>query len=168
VTGLGATSVTMPFVEVTPALERKVIDCAITGTLSGNTNKMFEVTSHMYPMYMGWSMHFHGASLDVWESLNPAVQTFLTEQFKWFDDRLWKVVAEEEQDGIDCSIGKDPCKYGYKGNMTLVDVSQDALKKQQEILSSTILADWGKRCGNECVGKFNDTIGKVLGLSIKM
>jgi oligopeptide/dipeptide ABC transporter ATP-binding protein len=38
VTALGATSVTMPFGEVTPALERGVIDCAITGTLSGNSD----------------------------------------------------------------------------------------------------------------------------------
>jgi len=166
VSGLGATSVTMPFVEVTPALERRTIDCAITGTLSGNTNKMFEVTSHMYPLYMGWSMHFHGASLDSWNALAPSVQAFLLEQFKWFNDRLWSVVAEEEQDGIDCSIGKDPCKYGFKGKMTLVDLPQADLKRQQEILKASILPDWAKRCGKDCANRFNDTIGKVLDLKI--
>ena len=166
VSGLGATAVTMPFGEVTPSLERKTIDCAITGTLSGNTAKLYEVTSHMYPLYMGWSMHFHGASLNSWNALAPSVQQFLTDQFKWFNDRLWSVVAEEEQDGIDCSIGKDPCKFGYKGNMKLVSTDAAALKAQQEILKTTILPDWGKRCGKECAARYNDTIGKVIGLQI--
>ncbi|HET6468031.1 MAG TPA: TRAP transporter substrate-binding protein [Geminicoccaceae bacterium] len=166
VSGFGATSVTMPFTEVTPALERGVIDCAITGTLSGNTNKMFEVTSHMYPLYMGWSMHFHGASLDSWNALDPAVQEFLLGQFEEFNDRLWTVVAEEEQDGIDCSIGKDPCKYGYKGGMTLVEVSGDDLERQREILESTILPDWAQRCGKDCAETWNETIGAALGMSI--
>jgi len=164
--GLGATAVTMPFGEVIPALERKAIDCGITGTLSGNTAKLFEVTSHLYPLYQGWSMHFHGASLEAWNGLAPEVRDFLTKQFEWFNDRLWSVIAEEEQDGINCSIGKDPCKFGYKGKMTLVDVSPEDLKKQKEILNATILPDWGKRCGKDCAIKFNQTIGKVTGLEI--
>ncbi len=164
--GLGATAVTMPFGEVTPALERKAIDCAITGTLSGNTNKMFEVTSHLYPLYMGWSMHFHGASLEAWNGLAPEVRDFLTKQLEWFNDRLWSVVAEEEQDGINCSIGKEPCKFGYMGKMTLVEAEPEALKRQQEILNATILPDWGKRCGKDCAVKFNETIGKITGLKI--
>jgi len=80
ITGFGATTVTMPFGEVTTSLERGVIDCAITGTLSGNTNKMFEVTSHLYPLYSGWSIHFTAASLDSWNKLDPAVQDFLLGQ----------------------------------------------------------------------------------------
>jgi TRAP-type transport system periplasmic protein len=165
-TGFGATAVTMPFGEVTPALERGVIDCAITGTLSGNTNNLFEVTDHMYTMYMGWSMHFHGASLDVWNRLDPAVQDFLLEQFEWFNERLWTVVAEEEQDGINCSIGIDPCVYGYKGAMTLVERSEEDLARQREILEATVLPDWASRCGADCAEKFNATMGEILGLSV--
>lgn len=166
VSGLGSTAVTMPFGEVTPSLERRVIDCAITGTLSGNTSKLYEVTSHMYPMYMGWSMHFHGASLSSWNALDPKTRDFLTKQLDWFNDRLWNVVAEEEQDGINCSIGKDPCKYGYKGKMTLVPPAEADLARQRDILQKTILPDWGKRCGKACAEKFNQTIGKILNVSI--
>jgi TRAP-type transport system periplasmic protein len=166
IAGLGATPVTMPFGEVTPSLERGVIDCGITGTLSGNTNKMFEVTDHMYPLYMGWSMHFHGASLDVWNALDPAVQAFLEEQFEWFNERLWTVVAEEEQDGINCSIGVDPCVYGFKGAMALVEVSAEDRAKQRAILEASIIPDWASRCGKECAEAFNRTIGAELGITI--
>jgi TRAP-type transport system periplasmic protein len=166
VTALGATSVTMPFGEVTPALERGVIDCAITGTLSGNTNKMFEVTSHLWPLYTGWSMHFHGASLEAWNQLDPTVQEFLLEQFQWFDQKLWDTVAEEVEDGIRCSIGEEPCKFGYPGKMTLVEVSDEAWQRQEEILKQQILPDWAQRCGKECAQTWNETIGEVVGTSI--
>ena len=36
VEALGGTPVTMSFGEVVPAMQNKVVDCAITGTLSGN------------------------------------------------------------------------------------------------------------------------------------
>ena len=166
VTGLGATSVTMPFGEVTPALERGVIDCAITGTLSGNTNKMFEVTKYMYPLYSGWSMHFHGASSASWNRLAPPVQQFLLKEFDAFNERLWRVVAEEEQDGINCSIGKGECKYGYKGNMSLVAVSDSDQARANKIVRDAILPDWAKRCGKDCVQDWNATVGKVLNISL--
>lgn len=166
VTGLGATTVTMPFGEVAPSLERGVMDCAITGTLSGNTNHLHDVTTHMFPMYMGWSMHFHGASQAVWDNLDPEVQAFLEEQFEWFNERLWEVVAEEEQDGINCSIGQEPCQFGYMGSMTLVDVSDDDRARQREILEESILPDWASRCGRDCAERFNETIGAELGIEI--
>lgn len=164
--GFGAIPVTMPFGEVTPALQRGVIDCAVTGTLSGNTNKMHEVTSHMLTLYAGWAMHFHGASIESWNKLDPKVQAFLLNQFAWFNDRLWSVVAEEEQDGINCSIGKDPCKYGYKGSMTLVKPSAADLALSKKILASTIMPDWAKRCGPDCVQEWNKSIGPVVGFTL--
>jgi len=166
VTGLGATSVTMPFGEVTPALERGVIDCAITGTLSGNTAKLHEVTKFMFPLYSGFAMHFHAASLASWNKLPSSVQQFLLKEFDAFNDRLWQTVAEEERDGINCATGQGDCKYGYKGNMTLVNVSPADHAKAKKIVSEVILPDWAKRCGRECVRSWNDTVGKVLSISL--
>lgn len=166
VTGLGATSVTMPFGEVTPALERGVIDCAITGTLSGNTAKLYEVTKFLYPLYSGFAMHFHAASLASWNKLSPPVQQFLIKEFDAFNERLWQTVGEEEHDGINCSIGQGECKYGYKGNMTLVNVSAADHARAKKIVSDVILPDWAKRCGRDCVRSWNDTVGKVLNVSL--
>lgn len=165
-TGFGATPVTMPFGEVAAALERGAIDCAVTGTLSGNTNKMHEVTKFMLTLYSGWAMHFHAVSLASWNRLPPSVQAFLQKELDAFNERLWSVVAEEEQDGINCSIGKDPCKYGFKGNMTLVNPTAADAAKARQIVSSTILADWAKRCGGPCVREWNDSMGKVLNIAL--
>ena len=167
VAGLGASPVTMPFGEVTPALDRNVIDCAITGTLSGNTNKLHEITTHMYTMYAGWAMHFHAASIASWNRLDPRVQAFLSKQLDWFNDRLWSVVAEEEQDGINCSIGQGECKYGYKGKMTLVTPTAEDRALQKKALETVILPDWAKRCKDDCVPEWNATIGKIANITLK-
>jgi len=163
--GLGATTVTMPFGEVATSLERGVIDCGITGTLSGNTNKMFEVTNVMYPLYSGWAIHFTAISKKTWDSLNPAVQKFMLEQYAQFKDKLWATVAEEEQDGINCSIGKDPCKYGFKGKMTLAPVSADDLAAAKKVVVSAVVPNWAKRCGKACTDEWLATVGKVVGIT---
>lgn len=162
--GLGATTVTMPFGEVTPSLERGVIDCGITGTLSGNTNKMFEVTSNMYPLYSGWAIHFTAISKKTWDGLDPKVQKFLLDQYAGFKNKLWSTVAEEEQDGINCSIGKDPCKFGFKGTMALNPVSAADLAAAKKIVTSTVVPNWAKRCGDQCTKDWLDTVGKVVGI----
>jgi TRAP-type C4-dicarboxylate transport system substrate-binding protein len=162
--GLGATTVTMPFGEVTQSLERGVIDCAITGTLSGNTAKLYEVTTHLYPLYSGWSVHFTAISMKTWKALDPRVQNLLLTQYSALNDHLWKTVAEEEQDGINCNIGKDPCKYGFKGKMTLVPISAQDLETAKKVVSGPVLANWAKRCGAPCAEEWVATVGKVVGI----
>lgn len=166
IAGFDAAPVTMPFGEVTPALERGAIDCAITGTLSGNTNKLHEVTQYMFTLYSGWAIHFHAVSLASWNKLPPNVQGFLQKEIDGFNERLWGVVAEEEQDGINCSIGQGACKYGFPGKMTLVRPNAADAAKAKQIVSNTILSDWAKRCGGPCVQDWNGSIGKVLDISL--
>ena len=165
IAGLGATTITMPFGEVTTALERGVIDCGITGTLSGNTAKLFEVTSHLYPLYSGWSIHFTAVSKKSFDALDPRVQKFMLDQYAALKDRLWATVAEEEQDGINCSIGKDPCKYGFKGKMTLNPLSAEDLAAAKKVVSSTVVPNWAKRCGQKCTQDWLATVGVVVGIS---
>ena len=47
---LGAVPVITPFAEVVTAIRTGVVDCAITGTLSGREIGLSEVTSYIYPM----------------------------------------------------------------------------------------------------------------------
>ncbi|WP_442580167.1 TRAP transporter substrate-binding protein [Mesorhizobium sp. ASY16-5R] len=162
--GLGATTVTLPFAEVTTSLERGVIDCAVTGTLSGNTNKMFEVTNTMYTLYSGWSVHFTAVSLETWNKLDPKVQAFLTEQYAGFRDRLWATVAEEEQDGINCSVGRGDCKMGIAAKMTLAEPSAEDLAAAKAVVESTVVPNWATRCGEACADRWLETVGKVVGI----
>src|SRR5215216_1856027 len=74
--GIGATAISMAFAEVVPALSAGVVDCGVTGSLSGNTAGWNEVTKSIYPMSLGWSINVLAVNLETWKRLDPKVQTF--------------------------------------------------------------------------------------------
>jgi TRAP-type C4-dicarboxylate transport system substrate-binding protein len=80
VEALGGTGVTLAFSEVVPALQNKVVDCAITGTLSGNSAKWTEVSTHIHALPVGWSQVMFAASAKRWDSLDPKVRDLLQKE----------------------------------------------------------------------------------------
>lgn len=163
VAGLDGTTVTMPFVEVIPALQRGVADCAVTGTSSGNTARWFEVTSSIYPMNVGWSMAFWAANKDLWDGFSPEVQTLLTEQYAILEESAWQAQIEQDEDALSCSTG-GPCKMGVEAQMTLVDVTDADRAKREEIVQDFVLPQWAERCGEDCVKEWNETVGAAIGV----
>ena len=160
--GIGATSVSMAFPEVVPSLQRGVIDCGVTGTLSGNTGGWGEVTTHQYPMPMGWAIRFAAINLNTWRKLDPRVQTFLTEQFKAFEDKVWMTMADASADADNCNTGK-ACKFGKTANLAIVPVRQQDEAEHKRLVETAVLANWARRCGDACARTWNDTVGKTLG-----
>lgn len=166
VEGAGGTTVTMPFVDVIPALQRGVADCAVTGTLSGNTASWWEVTSHLYPMTVGWSIMFWAVNQDTWESYSPELQAFLTDAFAQFEDKAWQIGAQATAEGIACNAAEGACEIGIVAEqpMTVVPVADEHMAKHGEILRDYVVANWAERCGAECAAEWNETIGKVVGV----
>ena len=164
---LGGTGVTMSFSEVVPALQNKVVDCAITGTLSGNAAKWYEVTTHLYALPVGWSQVMHAVNLKTWERLPAAVRDFLLREIRDLEDRIWKAMDEETRQGIDCNIGRDSCTMGSKGKMTLVPVSDRDRELLGRVLREVVVPKWAARCGAECVQEWNATVGAIVGITAK-
>lgn len=168
VAAVGGTSVTMAFGEVVPALQRKVVDCALTGTLSGNTAGWPEVTTHLFPLPVGWSIYYTAVNLDAWKRFAPEVQKFLDTNLKQLEEDFWSIGAKATEEGVNCNIGKDPCTLGKKGHLTLVELSDADKKRRAEIVQDVVLVKWGKRCGKACAQRWNETVGKVVGLQIPL
>jgi TRAP-type transport system periplasmic protein len=165
---VGGTTVSMPFAEVVPALQRGVVDCGVTGTLSGNTAGWPEVSTHLYPMYLGWSINYQSVNLDAWNSWPEEVQAFFTEQFEALEDQMWATGAKAVADAENCNFGKDPCEMGTKVDMTLVEITEEDRERHKELMESVVLAEWGKRCGRDCAEEWNQTVGPVVGLEIPL
>ena len=72
VEALGGASVTMAFGEVVPALQNKVVDCAITGSLSGYSAKWYEVSTHLVALPINWNQQIHAVNGKTWAKFNPA------------------------------------------------------------------------------------------------
>ena len=163
--GVGATAVSMAFAEVVPALNNGVVDCGVTGSLSGNTAGWTEVTRSIYPMSLGWSINVLAVNLSSWNRLDQRVQAFLTEQVRAYEDKMWSTIREATAQADNCNTGRQPCTMGRPANMTIVPVRPEEEATHRRLVEGAVLANWARRCGAECAREWNETVGRALGLA---
>jgi TRAP-type C4-dicarboxylate transport system substrate-binding protein len=168
VSAVGGTTITMNVSEVVTSLQQGVIDCAVTGTTSGNSFGLPEVTDYIYPMYLGWAANFQAVNLDSWNRFAPEVQEFFLEGFKVLEEDMWATTTKSTLEADNCNTNKDPCTLGTKVEMTIVPVTDSDRTLHKELMETVVLVEWAKRCGKECATEWNDTVGKVVGMQIPL
>jgi len=164
VEGVGGTSVTVSFAEVIPALEKGVVDCAITGTMSAYKANWHQVATHAYTLRVGWGLAFGAMNLDKWNTMTPAQQDMLTAEMAKLNDEMWAETATEDEIAISCITG-GACDIGEPGSMKLVEPSEADLEMRDSVATDVVLARWAERCGPECAATWNETVGPILGLT---
>ncbi len=163
--GIGATAVSMAFAEVVPALNNGVVDCAVTGSLSGNTAGWTEVTRSIYPMSLGWSINVLAVNLNTWNRMDARTQAFFLEQARSYEDAMWATLREGTTQADNCNTNRQPCTLGRLANMTIVPIRPAEQETHRRLVESAVLANWARRCGAECAREWNDTVGRTLGLA---
>ena len=166
VEGAGGTSVTVAFSEVIPALEKGVVDCGITGTMSAYKANWQQVATHAYTLRVGGGLAFGAMNMDKWNAMSAEQQALFQEEIAALTDRMWAETATEDDIAISCITGGD-CAIGDKGNMKLVEPSADDLAIRDKIATEVVLARWAERCGEDCAANWNATVGPILGLTAK-
>jgi len=164
---LGGSSVNMAFPEVVPALQTRVVDCAITGSLSGFTAKWYEVSTHLLALPINWNPIIYGVNQKAWDKIDPKVQEFIQTNITKMIDSIWDDAARQTQEGYDCNTGADACKAQVKGKMTLVVPSEADKDELKKLTANAVVPKWAARCSADCVKDFNETIGKELGITAK-
>ncbi|KPD10384.1 TRAP transporter substrate-binding protein [Phaeobacter sp. 11ANDIMAR09] len=164
VEGVGGTSVTVAFSEVIPALEKGVVDCAITGTMSAYTAKWSQVATHAYTLRVGWGLAFGAMNMDKWNSLSADQQALLQSEIASLNEAMWAETAKEDDVAISCITG-GACEVGEPGSMVLVEPTAEDLAARDQIAANVVLARWAERCGEECAANWNNTVGPILGLT---
>lgn len=166
VTGMGGVPTSIDFAEVVPALQRGVVDCAVTGTLSGYLAKWHEVATHLFTLHAAQgSSLFMAVSNNTWNKLTPDAQKLVMDEAKKLEDAAWAFAEKVDQEGIDCNTGNGPCSFGEAQKMVLVTPNDEDLAKLKGIVQDNVLASWSERCGAACVKTWNESAGKALGLS---
>lgn len=163
--GLGATTVSLAFAEVVPALNNGVVDCAVTGSLSGNTAGWPEVVESVYMMSLGWSINVLAVNLNTWNRLDEDTKTFLEEQFAAYEDKMWVTVKAATDESENCNTGQQPCELGKLAGIKVVHVSDEDAAAHKKLVETAVLAGWAERCGTECTEEWNATVGQALGLT---
>jgi TRAP-type C4-dicarboxylate transport system substrate-binding protein len=166
VEGAGGTSVTVSFAEVIPALEKGVVDCGITGTMSAYKANWHQVATHAYTLRVGWGLAFGAMNMDKWNSMSADQQAQLQAELNQLTESMWAETATEDEVAITCITGGE-CPIGEPGNMVLVEPSEADLKIRDQIANDVVLARWAERCGADCAAGWNETVGKILGMTAK-
>ena len=125
---------------------------------------MGEVTKSLYPMSLGWSVSVMAVNQTTWNRLDKRVQSFLLEQVKAYEDKMWGTVKKATAEADNCNTSKQPCTMGKMANVTIVPVKPAEAEVHKQLVEGAVLTGWAKRCGAECAAEWNNTVGKTLGL----
>ncbi|MEM6743304.1 MAG: TRAP transporter substrate-binding protein [Pseudomonadota bacterium] len=162
----GGTGVAMSFGEVQQGLQQGVIDCAITGTLSGYSAKWHEGAQYLYTLPINWGSGATVANKEWWDGLPEDQRTLLLNELEVLEKAMWDLNREENEIGINCNT-TGPCPLGEPAGMVRVDPSDEDVALRETAMKEAVLPAFAARCGEACVEKFNSTIGQVAGLTIE-
>jgi TRAP-type C4-dicarboxylate transport system substrate-binding protein len=166
---LGAEGVNVSFAEVPGALQRGVVDCAVTGAGSGYSAGWWEVSTHLLPIPLGgWDPVVTAMNLDRWNALDPETQALIESEAKsGFEDPAWSTAQDALVNDIACLTGNGDCPAGEARGMTLVEASDADMSKAGEVLRTEVLPEWSERAGPEWTARWNDSVGAATGVTIE-
>lgn len=164
VSALGAVPVHTAFAQIVRSMEAGSMDCAITGTMSGNTLGLHAITTHLHAMPITWGLAIFGANRAAWEALPPDLRAILRQELPRLEASIWEESERDTAQGLACNSGAATCTSGRKGQMVVVPVSEQDERRRQEIFRQTVLPRWLQRCGPRCTDIWNQTIGAARGL----
>lgn len=165
---LGAEGVNVSFSEVPGALQKGVVDCAVTGAGSGYSAGWWEVSTHLMPIPLGgWDPVVTAINLDKWNSLDAKTQELISTQVSsGFEEPAWASAQDALVNDIACLTGNGDCPSGDARSMTLVEVSDEDFARARDILTGEVLPEWAERAGAEWAARWNDSVGKAVGVTI--
>jgi len=165
---LGAEGVNVSFSEVPGALQKGVVDCAVTGAGSGYSAGWWEVSTHLMPLPLGgWDPVVTAINMDKWNSLSAEAQSLIeTSIMADFEGPAWDSAQNALVDDIACLTGNGECPAGDARSMTLVEASDADFAKARSILETEVLPEWAERAGQDWADRWNASVGKVVGVSI--
>ena len=171
VSAIGAVPVVIPFAEIIPSIRTGVVECAITGTLSGWQIGLNEVTSHVHAMALTWGVSLFGANHNAWAALPAEMRDVLKRELGELEGRIWEASETETGLGIACNTGQSECPPEQvagpraRGRMTRVEVTPQDDELRRRLVREVILPRWVDRCGPGCAEEWNERSGNALGIS---
>lgn len=166
VEALGAIPVPTGFAEIVPNVRSGNIECAITGTMSGHTIGLHEVTQYLHTAPITWGLAAFVANGAAWSALPADVRGTLEVALPKLERGIWTESAQETGAGIACNVGAPACTLGTRGRMVEVPETEADRRLRREIFAKTVLPRWVQRCGANCTQVWRRTIGPVAGIDV--
>lgn len=167
VTALGAVPAIIPFAEMVGAVRAGTIDCAITGTLSGNEIGLADVTTHVHAMAVNWGLSIFGANTAAWQALPLDMRETIRSGVAELEERIWKSAAQDTALGLACNTGAPSCDKSRRRAMTLVPETDADEAVRRRLLVDVVLPRWVERCGAGCAAAWNALLAPSRGIAAR-
>ena len=159
---MGAAAQFMAFAEVYTALERGVIDAAVTGANPGLSQRWYEVTDYMNGRLYSFNSTTNVVNKDVWESIPADLQQILLEEGAQHELEALRLAAIQNVTGITRNV---------ESGLELVEFGPEAQALSAEAARNQVIPNWLKRVGypdegQSVVDLFNNKIGPFVGVEI--
>ena len=164
---LGAVPVVTPFAEIVQAVRDNVVQCAITGTLSGNAIGLHEVTTHVSRVAISWGVSIFGANERAWSALPAEDRAAIATGLTTLQEDVWRAAEQETEDGLRCNAGRPDCAAGTRGRMTIVEDRPQDRARRQQLLTDFVLPAWVQRCGGDCAETWNGIMARARGIQAR-
>ena len=162
----GATTLNIPFDETYAKVKAGEADCLVTGTLSGYSAKMYEVTDHLFSLPLGWSVMMLAVNESSWQQIPAQDRATLTKGIATLSDQLWQAADDQTSEGIACDSGAASCPFDVKGKMKVVQPSAADRALLKKMVSQVVVKRWLARCGADCREEWNKSAGAAAGIHI--
>jgi len=160
--GLGASPQTMAFADVYPALERGVLDGAVTCGSCGNGQKWFEVTDYLTgPVPGTFAQTFITFNGKEWNSLPADFQDILLEEGVLHSARAKQAALNSDAESEGDLVGLGMTHSNFTDEM--LGIIKDAAK-------ASVIPKWAERAGgfgSESVNLYNEKVGPITGLYVQ-
>ena len=166
IAAVGGTAVVTPFNEIVSAMRAGVVECAITGTLSGMAIGLHEVTTHIHAQAFNWGVSIFAANEQAWDALPEDIRAILTENIAALERRIWDGAEQETGLGLACAAGQPACTMERRGSLTIVPASAAEEAGRIAMLTGAVLPRWIERCGRVCAEVWNDSLAAQLGIRV--
>ncbi len=161
---VGAIPVVIPFAEIVGSIRRGAVECAITGTLSGNSIGLHQVTSHVHSMALSWGVSVFAAHGPSWAALPDSVRTQIGAGLAELEAEIWSAAEQDTLQGLRCNSGHADCLDGQHGRMQVVTVTAEDERIRQRLIRQTVLPRWLDRCGEDCAETWNASLAASTGI----
>jgi hypothetical protein len=103
-------------------------------------------------------------NMKTWHKIDPATQKIIQAEFAKQEKAVYDQNVRENDLGIACNTG-GACSEGPAASMVLVKPTEADRELRKKALLEQVLPRWAARCGAACVKSWNDSVGKVVGLT---
>ena len=160
--GMGAEAQFLAFSEVYTALERRILDAAVTGANPALSQRWYEVTDYMNGPLTSFNSTIIAINSQVWDGIPADLQQILLEEGAKFELEALRLAAVQNVTHVQRNID---------AGLKFTEFSQETRKQGFESAVDSVIPGWLRRLsypgsGHETVRIFNEYVGPFVGLYI--